>query len=486
MWPLGRHWSWCGISAAPAALGVCNVQDYGAAGDGVASDTAEIQAALNAAADGDVVYFPPGTYMTSGLTLSTDGVTLLGAGATLKRNAGSVMLTVSGDRMTINGLTFNANYTAFLDADKYSINIANGTADTTITDCRFVNGGQATAIWMAGDPVGTPIQRTTVRGCYFGPTTAYGAGVGLTYDVADLLITECRFILAADDGVHDPQSIAVRSYAGTVKQVPRRLRIIDNDFEMQSGTAGGPGYPYAIGVTSDGSATFDPRDVVVAGNTIRALGNTFASLSFRGRDQRRRREQHVHGPARIHGRVRIRGWREGHPRRRQRHRRRRQLQRGDHSELRVELPRHRQQHQRAEDQRRYPRRDSRVRRRQRHNPERRRQQHGRSPQRDQRLRHSRLPKHRPRPTRLTLTGRSSPATTSSAPGKQTPSVSAPLSKTRRARRSTRRSIANNSVTNVDKAFGINGTTNTEIARNKVTNVNNTLYTAIRELEPPPA
>jgi hypothetical protein len=262
------------------SLGVYNVQDYGAAGDGVASDTAEIQAALNAAADGDVVYFPPGTYMASGLTLSTDGVTLLGAGATLKRNAGSVMLTVSGDRMTINGLTFNANYTAFLDADKYSINIANGTADTTITDCRFVNGGEATAIWMAGDPVGTPIQRTTVRGCYFGPTTAYGAGVGLVYDVADLLITECRFILAADDGVHDPQSIAVRSYAGTVKQVPRRLRIIDNDFEMQSGTAGGPGYPYAIGVTSDGSATFDPRDVVVAGNTIRALGNTFACLSF--------------------------------------------------------------------------------------------------------------------------------------------------------------------------------------------------------------
>ena len=80
------------------SLGVYNVQDYGAAGDGVASDTAEIQAALNAAADGDVVYFPPGTYMASGLTLSTDGVTLLGAGATLKRNAGSVMLTVSGDR----------------------------------------------------------------------------------------------------------------------------------------------------------------------------------------------------------------------------------------------------------------------------------------------------------------------------------------------------------------------------------------------------
>jgi hypothetical protein len=262
------------------SLGVYNVQDYGAAGDGVASDTAEIQAALNAAADGDVVYFPPGTYMASGLTLSTDGVTLMGDGATLKRNAGTIMLTVSGDRTTTTGLTFNANYSAFLDVDKFSINIANGTTDTTIADCRFINGGQAHAIWMAGEPMGTPIQRTTVRGCFFGPITAYGYQVGGIRDLADLLVTESRFILAADDGVHDPQSISMRSYDGTIHQVPRRIRISDNDFEMQSGTAGGPGYPYAIGITTDASATNDPRDVVVTGNTIRALGNTFAGISF--------------------------------------------------------------------------------------------------------------------------------------------------------------------------------------------------------------
>ena len=78
------------------SLGVYNVQDYGAAGDGVASDTAEIQAALNAAADGDVVYFPPGTYMASGLTLSTDGVTLMGgAGAAIKRNCRPIVGTLA-------------------------------------------------------------------------------------------------------------------------------------------------------------------------------------------------------------------------------------------------------------------------------------------------------------------------------------------------------------------------------------------------------
>jgi hypothetical protein len=44
---------------------VINVLDYGATGDGVADDTAEIQAAFNAAGLGDYVYFPPGTYLVS-------------------------------------------------------------------------------------------------------------------------------------------------------------------------------------------------------------------------------------------------------------------------------------------------------------------------------------------------------------------------------------------------------------------------------------
>ncbi|MGH3707483.1 MAG: glycosyl hydrolase family 28-related protein [Pseudonocardiaceae bacterium] len=41
-----------------------NVKDFGAAGDGAGDDTQSIQAAINAAiaANGGVVYFPPGTY----------------------------------------------------------------------------------------------------------------------------------------------------------------------------------------------------------------------------------------------------------------------------------------------------------------------------------------------------------------------------------------------------------------------------------------
>jgi len=55
------------LVAATGVTGWFNVKSYGAAGDGIADDTSEIQAAIAAAvaAGGGVVYFPAGTYLTS-------------------------------------------------------------------------------------------------------------------------------------------------------------------------------------------------------------------------------------------------------------------------------------------------------------------------------------------------------------------------------------------------------------------------------------
>lgn len=67
---------------------IFNVKNYGALGDGSNDDTAEIQAAIDAAeaaADakgGAIVYFPAGEYLVSDtLTVQTDAVKLMGAGA---------------------------------------------------------------------------------------------------------------------------------------------------------------------------------------------------------------------------------------------------------------------------------------------------------------------------------------------------------------------------------------------------------------------
>jgi hypothetical protein len=60
-----------------------NVRDYGAAGDGTADDTAEIQAAIDAAetAGGGVVFFPAGSYKTSTpLVVDGDSITFQGVG----------------------------------------------------------------------------------------------------------------------------------------------------------------------------------------------------------------------------------------------------------------------------------------------------------------------------------------------------------------------------------------------------------------------
>ncbi|MBB6404745.1 glycoside hydrolase family 55 protein [Arthrobacter sp. AZCC_0090] len=67
--------------SAPALTGVLkgelvvNVRDYGAVGDGIADDTASVQAAINA---GGISYFPPGTYKVSRLA-AVSGMHLLGA-----------------------------------------------------------------------------------------------------------------------------------------------------------------------------------------------------------------------------------------------------------------------------------------------------------------------------------------------------------------------------------------------------------------------
>jgi Pectate lyase superfamily protein/Right handed beta helix region len=64
-----------------ANLGFTNVKDYGALGNGVADDTAAIGDAITALpSSGGVLYFPPGTYLTSGGFTLTTPCHVVGAG----------------------------------------------------------------------------------------------------------------------------------------------------------------------------------------------------------------------------------------------------------------------------------------------------------------------------------------------------------------------------------------------------------------------
>lgn len=113
-------------------------QQFGAKGDGLADDTAALNAAVAAAPVGGVIYLPPGTYKTTGwlinktVSLVTDTPFLYGSGsqATTVKAAGSqdYILKFQG--------TFTADASSFLHPRLRNVNIDGG--NQTINDAAFI------------------------------------------------------------------------------------------------------------------------------------------------------------------------------------------------------------------------------------------------------------------------------------------------------------------------------------------------------------
>jgi hypothetical protein len=168
-------------SISATGLGVINVMSaaYGAAGNGTADDTAEIQAAIDAAeaAGGGVVWFPPGkTFkITSPLTIQGSDVHVSGYGATVRASYGdnNVFLIAGASgadadhvrRISICGLNIQVSTSTTAGAAIRAVSCK----DILIRDVHVGHGGMAGThkfVSLGDDTYADNVKNATIDRCY--------------------------------------------------------------------------------------------------------------------------------------------------------------------------------------------------------------------------------------------------------------------------------------------------------------------------------
>lgn len=180
-----------------------NVLDFGAVGNGVAVDTAALQAAIDAAeVAGGTVYLPSGVYRVSAaLVIGASDVSLVGApGATIRPTDASTqdyVVTATGmTNIAVIGLDIDVNGTA---RSAVLPQHASGLHLTSCTDCR-IDG--VTVRNTLGNPAGdgsavcigiSTCERVTVSNCWFLDAGVAGtdASDGVYANGNGIIITGC-------------------------------------------------------------------------------------------------------------------------------------------------------------------------------------------------------------------------------------------------------------------------------------------------------
>ena len=195
-----------------------SVKDFGAVGDGVANDTAAIQAALNAAAGKYAVYIPAGRYnVTAGSLTSSGGFTrIIGEGVNTSRLQSS---TGTGSILTITQTDF--------------------TQPITVSDLSFITYTQETqtGITINGNAVDAQINRVQAR-AELRNVEVRGDNVALHGPLNGIIINSCHnlllskiFVSGRNDGT-GTRAGATKMQSGV--QIIGSATGIPTDFEIQA------------------------------------------------------------------------------------------------------------------------------------------------------------------------------------------------------------------------------------------------------------
>lgn len=208
-------------------LGWLNVKSapYNAVGDGLADDTAAIQAAVNAAAIGKTaVYIPSGTYLVSNVVLpSGSGYSIFGSGwgsvVKLKNSANSYIFSMTGadTRITMRDLTIDGSCT-----EQQTSGTSGGIDGSGAVACRFDNihfiACRDKGIYFGGMTGGAFGHNNRVVGCLFDESmTSLGPGMGIHMNSSDEnQIIACDFeFLGGSGGSVFGTAVCILDQAGT-------------------------------------------------------------------------------------------------------------------------------------------------------------------------------------------------------------------------------------------------------------------------------
>ncbi len=185
-----------------------SVKGFGAVGDGVTDDTAEIQNAINHCSDAFTLDFGPYTYVTDNLTIP-DGISWVGDKTILKyvsTNAANVnWIRPVGTQQSgaIKGITFDYNSNA---SGYHIIGLSDNAHDWEITNCTFLNMKTRNAIRADYPNIVAGDGNILIKDCLFsgGDSAACvsiyasnpNAGISNIH-ITDCVITDCGSSLIA-------------------------------------------------------------------------------------------------------------------------------------------------------------------------------------------------------------------------------------------------------------------------------------------------